>query len=138
MIVELLSRPAVLDLRNITNELGGVIDKWFRIGVQLGVNDAKLRQIGADYHSVDMCFAEVISYWLNGNTPVAVSWKSIIEALESQFVSENGLANQLREKEGLNLEGALLSTGTYVFIKLHHYWAELKQALHTSILFIRN
>ena len=100
-----------------------MIDKWFRIGVQLGVGESKLRQIGADYHTVDMCFAEVISFWLNGNTQVAVTWKSIIDALESQFVNEKGLANKLREKEGLlkldDKKETLSSTGIYLVIKVY-------------------
>ena len=90
----------MLDLRNVTNELCSVIDKWFRIGVQLGLSESKLHQIGADYQTVDMRFTEVISFWLNGNTPVAVSWKSLVEVLESPFVGEKGLAGRLREKGG--------------------------------------
>ena len=89
---------------SITNELGSVIDKWFLIGIRLGVSEAKLRQIEANYHTVERCFSEMISFWLNGNTRVAVSWKSLIDALESQFVNERGLANQLREKVGLKLD----------------------------------
>ena len=93
-----------MDLRSITNELGSVIDKWFQIGVQLGVGESKLRQIRADNNTVHMCFTEVISFWLNGNTQVAVSWESIIDVLESHFVNEKGLANQLREKAGLKCD----------------------------------
>ena len=80
-----------------------MIDKWFLIGVQLGLSEAKLRQIEADYHSVGRCFSEVISFWLNGNTEVAVSWKLLVEVLESPFVDEKGLAKKLREKRGLEL-----------------------------------
>ena len=87
-----------------------MIDKWFRIGVQLGLSESKLRQIGADYHTVDMCFAEVISFWLNGNTTVAMSWKSLVEVLESPFVDEKGLAKRLREKGGM-VESAAAERG---------------------------
>ena len=81
-----------------------MIDKWFRIGVQLGVNEPKLRQIESDCHTLDRRFSETISFWLNGNTQVPVSWISLVQVLESRFVSENGLANQLREKAGLKLD----------------------------------
>ena len=108
-----ISHHAVLDLRSITNELGSVIDKWFQIGVQLGVSESKLRQIRADNHTVHMYFTEMISFWLNGNTQVAVSWESIINVLESHFVDEKSLANQLREKAGLKQQEAPLSTGSY-------------------------
>jgi hypothetical protein len=43
----------------------------------------------------------VISFWLAGNTPVAVSWKSLVEVLEQPFVGEKGLAMKLREKGGM-------------------------------------
>jgi hypothetical protein len=78
-----------------------VIDKWFRIGVQLGLSESKLRQIRADYDTVDMRFSEVIGFWLNGNASVAVCWKSLVEVLESPFVGEKGLAKGLREKGGM-------------------------------------
>jgi hypothetical protein len=105
---------AVLDLRSITNELGSVIDKWFQIGVQLGVDESKLRQIETDYHTLDRRFSEMISFWLNGNTQVAVTWMSLVQVLESRFISEKGLAKQLRENAGLKLDNkkeAALSTG---------------------------
>ena len=91
-----------------------MIDKWFQIGVQLGVSESKLRQIESDYHTLDRRFSEMISFWLNGNTQVPVTWMSLVEVLDSCFVNEKGLANQLREKAGLKLESnkeALLSTG---------------------------
>ena len=88
----------VLDLRNVTNELCSVIDKWFRIGIQLGVDQAKLKEIEMNYQTADRCFSEVISFWLNGNTAVAVNWKSLVEVLEQPFVGEKGLAGRLREK----------------------------------------
>ena len=94
---------AALDLRSVTNELGSVMNKWYQIGVQLGISEAKLGQIEADYHTVDRRFSEVISFWLKENTQVAVSWNSLIDILESPFVNEKGLANKLREKTGLEV-----------------------------------
>ena len=88
-----------------------MIDKWFQIGVQLGVSESKLRQIEADYHTLDRRFSEMISFWLNGNTQVPVSWTSLVQVLESRFVNEKGLANQIREKAGLKLENTKDSTG---------------------------
>ena len=107
---------AALDLRSITNELGSVIDKWFQIGVQLGLSETKLHQIESDYPTVGRCFSEVISFWLKENTEVAVSWKSLVEVLESPFVDEKGLAKKLREKGGLELHDGIAdpSTGMYV------------------------
>ena len=80
-----------------------MIDKWFQIGVQLGLSESKLRQIESNHRTVERCFSEVISFWLNGNTQVAVSWNSLIDILESPFVNEKGLADKLREKSGLEV-----------------------------------
>ena len=116
MIIEFLSHHvAVIDLRSIRNELRSVLIKWYEIGAQLGVNGAKLREIQIDCHTVERCFSEMISFWFKGNTEVAVTWKSIIDALESPFVNEKHLANQLREKVELKLDDkkeAPSSTGT--------------------------
>ena len=92
---------SVLDLRTVTNELGSVITKWYPIGVQLGVDEHKLEEIETNYQKTDRRFSEVIKFWLRGNTRVAKSWESLVEVLDSPFVSERGLAMKLREKGGM-------------------------------------
>ena len=94
---------AALGLRSITSEFGSVIDKWFQIGVQLGISESKLRQIESNHYTVEICFSEMIGFWLNGNTQVPVTWNSLIDILESPFINEKGLANKLREKTGLEV-----------------------------------
>ena len=90
-----------LDLRNVTNELGSVKAKWHIIGVQLGIDPAKLEEIEYNYQTADRRFSEVINFWLRGNTRVAMSWESLVEVLESPSVDEKGLAMRLREKGGM-------------------------------------
>ena len=85
----------------MTNELGSVMTKWYSIGVQLGIEQAKLHEIETNYRTADRCFSEVINFWLKGNTPVAMSWESLVVVLESPFVGEKGLAIRLREKGGM-------------------------------------
>ena len=91
----------MLDLRSVTNELVSVMTKWYRIGVQLGVDEAKLEEIENDYQTADRRFCEVIKFWLRGYASVAVSWESLVEVLEKPFVGEKGLAMRLREKGGM-------------------------------------
>jgi hypothetical protein len=81
--------------------------KWYPIGVQLGVNQAKLKEIEVNYRAADRCFVEVISFWLGGNTPVAVSWESLVEVLEQSFVGEKGLAMRLRKNGGMIVSEAV-------------------------------
>ena len=85
----------------MTNELGSVMAKWFPIGVQLGISGAKLREIETNYLTANRCFSEVINFWIEGNTQVAVTWKLLVEVLESSFVDEKGLARRLRQKGGM-------------------------------------
>ena len=75
--------------------------KWYHIGVQLGIDEAKLEEIENNYQTADRRFSEVIKFWLRGNASAAVSWESLIEVLESPFVGEKGLAMRLREKGGM-------------------------------------
>ena len=89
-----------------------MIDKWYEIGVQLGVSEAKLRQIEADRTTVNRRFSEVINFWLNGNTQVATNWESLVIVLESSFVDEKGLAKKLREKGEMEIHDQTASTGT--------------------------
>ena len=105
MIVNIMSLYeyliSVLDVRNVTNELSSVKAKWHTIGVQLGIILAKLNEFKHDHQTADRCFAEVIDFWLNGNTQVPRSWESLVEVLESPSVDEKGLARRLREKGGM-------------------------------------
>ena len=88
-------------MRNLTNELVSVMAKWYYIGVQLGVDGAKLKEIENNYQTTDRRFSEVIKFWLRGNASAAVSWKSLVEVLESPIVGEKGLAMRLRKKGGM-------------------------------------
>ena len=75
--------------------------KWYSIGIQLGIVHAKLNEFEINYRAADRCFIEVINFWLKGNTPVPVSWKSLVEILELDCIGEKGLATRLREKGGM-------------------------------------
>ena len=68
---------------------------WLKIGVQLGIPHYKL----LEFEKEDDPLVAAIDYWLNDNVEgVQVSWRSIIEALESTHVGQNGLANRIKEK----------------------------------------
>ena len=91
-----------------------------RVGIQLGVPEHKIKEFEKEHLEVYRCFYAVISYWLNNSD--AVSWDCLITALESPSVSENNLANKLREKHSVpslsaKTQGILLMT-----IKLLSYW----------------
>jgi hypothetical protein len=75
--------------------------KYYRIGVQLRVDQSKIEEIEVNHPTADRRFSEVIKIWLRGNTSVPVSWELLVEVLESPFVGEKGLARRLREKGGM-------------------------------------
>ena len=93
----LLINVSLLDLREVCNELGSVRHKSFNIGVELGTPPYKLDEF------VDECddpLAAVIDYWLRGNAEkgLPISWQSIVAALRSPLVNEDGLASAIEQK----------------------------------------
>ena len=72
--------------------------KWFRIGIQLGIKGSKLKTFEENYSSTYRCLIETVSYWLDGNTNVPVSWESVVTVLNNPSVDESGIAKQIQEK----------------------------------------
>ena len=94
VIASVLMYATDLNLRNICNELGGIKTKWLEIGIQLGIPRRKLLEFKEDRDPL----SAVVEYWLNGNTKVPVSWKSIVAALKSEHIAEPGLAEKINKK----------------------------------------
>ena len=96
MLLCIETDPAnVPQLKQLVEELTFVPD-WHRLGILLGIHDAKLKQIGADFshHGVERCMEELLAYWLrNGSN---VTWESVCSALEK--MDEENFAKDLRRK----------------------------------------
>ena len=82
--------------------------KWFQIGIQFGITGNKLKTFEANYSSTYRYLMETVSYWLNGNTNVPVSWESVVTVLNDPSVDESGIAKQIQEKY-CSKKGILLS-----------------------------
>lgn len=79
----------------ICNALARVSERWFQIGIQLGIPREKLDSFK---NEVDPMSA-VINYWLNGNVIGSeISWRTIAGVLRAPAVGEIGLATELRER----------------------------------------
>ena len=90
-----------LNLKNVSNELSAVRYKYKTIGVQLGIPYDKLQLFA---RGTDPFYA-MIDYWLKRNVEgVTVSWESIVNALSSEQVAENGLAITIANKYGIQLK----------------------------------
>ncbi len=77
--------------------MGRVETKWHKIGVQLGIPRNKLLEFEEERDPL----SAVVDYWLKGNVAelvVPISWKSIVTALESDYIGELGLAGQIRKQ----------------------------------------
>ena len=91
-------------MRTVCNELGTVKFKWFKIGVQLDIPQYVLKQFEKDE---DDPLSAAVDYWLKGNvtdSDLPISWKSIVDALKSEYVGERGLAESIRKKYCLQEE----------------------------------
>ena len=85
-------------MKVLMNALASVYSKYYNIGIQLEVPEDKIKGFEENHKEVDRRFSAVLSYWREENTDMPVNWESIIEVLQSRSVTENRLANELREE----------------------------------------
>ena len=82
-------------LKSVCNELGAVRHKAYDIGIQLGVPRNKIEE----FKQQGDILPAAVDYWLSGNVPdVPITWESVVEALESDYVGEPGCASKIRAK----------------------------------------
>ena len=81
------------DLDLLTQELRGVKQKWYEIGVECGLAQS-LNYISSKYSDPDACLREMLKKQLQYTT----TWKNIVDALRSPRVGESQLADQLEAK----------------------------------------
>ena len=92
-----VARLSVLEqpkLKDLVEELFGVKKKWYSIGLQLNVSDDTLDNIDAeckDVHTVTL--RRMLQEWRKQEE---TSWAALVNALQSQSVSEFTLAKNLK------------------------------------------
>ena len=98
-------------MKNLLTVLAPVTDKYYIIGIQLGISKDVLKSIEKDYGEAVRRLSEVLSYWLDENVEGAtVSWDSLISALDSPHVKNNKLVTVLRQEYSKST--ATLTQGT--------------------------
>ena len=95
------------DLGLLLEELQGVCDWWYNLGLQLGVSPETLdrmrdRVFWPHYHCPSDELREMLKTWLT--TSDNPSWKTISDALRSPRVGANRLAGCLERKYCLTKE----------------------------------
>ena len=83
------------DLDLLTQELTGVKQKWYEIGVDLEL-EHKVNDIRRQYSDPDVCLRETLRVELQHSAPT--TWRNIVDALRSPDVGESQLADQLEAK----------------------------------------
>lgn len=84
-----------LTLRTVCNELGEVQHKAFEIGIQLGISRSKMLQ----FKQEGDLLSAAVDYWLCGNIKeVPIAWRSVVEALLSNYVGEAARADAICAK----------------------------------------
>ena len=99
--IALNSSPAAstcLEMREITDGLRNVTAaKWHPLGIKLGLKQAKLSEIEANYpHDTQRRMCEVINWWLNNAQPTEINWETLAQALEA--IDEPKTGQNLRRK----------------------------------------
>ncbi len=72
-------------------------NKWYNIGLKLGVESHTLDSIGDRFDDPTDCLREVIKQWLKGGSPQP-TWRALVDALKSCVVGEEKLASELEAK----------------------------------------
>ena len=83
------------DLDLLTQELSGVKQKWYEIGVDLENKD-EVKEIHSEYSDPDVCLRETLRVELKHSDPT--TWRNIVDALRSPDVRESQVADQLEAK----------------------------------------
>ena len=92
-----IRKLTINDLPLLYNALNPVASKCFALGLQLGVEEARIRTIVANNRNdCEAQLREIISKRLKQDSPL--TWLNIVTALKSPTVDENSLASQIEQK----------------------------------------
>ena len=73
-----ISHADTLTLKDLSSELEPVVD-WYTLGIKLGVEDHKLKEIEEQYHDPQRRKHEVLSRWLRKGRNC--TWRRVVEVL---------------------------------------------------------
>lgn len=88
---------SVISLADIVHILNPMVDKYFELGVQLGVDVACLKQIEGEYSSHLRRLYEIIHFWQNNKTSTC-GWSTLANAVAKIRGHEN-LVRELRARD---------------------------------------
>ena len=94
--------PVFDDLIDVKQHLTG-LKKWLDLGLELGLFESTLKQIKLRHReNTDECLKEMLTSWLKREDDVRikgeVNWATLVTALRSHTVNENGIADAIADK----------------------------------------
>ena len=96
-------RPLTIDdLALILSKVWNARQKWYYIGLQLGVKPNDLDCIRQTYPNIDDCFTEMLKIWLRDVNTVKRTVNQLIMALQQETVGFGDLAISLQSVEPSN------------------------------------
>lgn len=89
----------IADLHTVNVELVDIVHLWEKFGHTLGIRQAILDKIAANFRDVDRRFTEVLASWFSGEgTSSAPSWGDVATALNSPVLNMQQHAEELIQK----------------------------------------
>ena len=85
------------DLHKVLKELISAHNKWYNLGLALGLPSSTLDSIKAQYDSTKDCLREMSKEWLKRTNPKP-SWRAVVVGLRDVTVEENQLAEKVEKK----------------------------------------
>ena len=104
----------LLDLEKLPllqDELYNIRDKWFDIGVQLGLDNGTLQSIKTENSNTGDALREVLTYWLKRNS--SSTWGALFKALRSRPVGAGSIVDTLLKSAILTPDDSITAEGTY-------------------------
>ena len=91
-------RLTIDDLREVCNAVWAARNKWYDIGIQLGLKATDLDEIEENYpRNIGKCFSKMLMLWLRGVNPPP-TWSAMVDALKIPAVGLGDLAEEVESK----------------------------------------
>ena len=89
-----------LDEHNLLKLLADIDDRWYVIGLALNVSNNVLSSLQTSHEENKVKLFHVFHTWLT-TQPSAVTWETVISAIEGNVVGNLAKANEIRDHLGL-------------------------------------
>ena len=124
---------AALTPSTLQNELSIVQDKWYKIGIGLGVPTEQLEK----FVGLSNPLLEVIVHWLKGTRHPPASWETVFSILQHPDINEAKLAEKIqrlyidKHEEKTKIHQRRACSGTLLLLMVSLFIAAVISSLHS-------